>query len=188
MAKGKPSGIRALDADIYRLYREGKRDHEIVEWLREQGYEVDRTTVLRARQRAEKEAALGVEVVPIADRETPEVDVTDDMIIANLIRDLARGYTDAKNRCDDQIKLDHAKRIAELAVARVRIRPPVAVGAPARKAGRVPVQSQPAADPFPRTAASPPKPPNWTTCGPNPGRITNPATRASRFSTVWSIL
>jgi hypothetical protein len=46
------------------------------------------------------------------------------MILATLIRDLSKGYTDAKNRCDDQVKLDHAKRIAELAVARVRIRPP----------------------------------------------------------------
>ena len=141
---GSVSRIRALDAEIYRLYLAGKRDGEIVEWLRTQGHEVDRTTVLRARQRAEREAALGApEVEPIPGREVPEVEVTDDMILATLIRDLSKGYTDAKNRCDDQVKLDHAKRIAELAVARVRIRPPAAITAP-RTMGPPPgQQSQP---------------------------------------------
>jgi len=144
---GSVSRIRALDAEIYRLYLAGKRDGEIVEWLRTQGHEVDRTTVLRARQRAEREAALGApEVEPIPGREVPEVEVTDDMILATLIRDLSKGYTDAKNRCDDQVKLDHAKRIAELAVARVRIRPPSVVAA--RGGGQVPQgkQASPVAD------------------------------------------
>lgn len=128
---GSVSRIRALDAEIYRLYLAGKRDGEIVEWLRTQGHEVDRTTVLRARQRAEREAALGApEVEPIPGREAPEVEVTDDMILATLIRDLSKGYADAKERSDHESKLDHAKRIAELAVARVRIRPPAAITVP----------------------------------------------------------
>jgi len=125
---GSVSRIRALDAEIYRLYLAGKRDGEIVEWLRTQGHEVDRTTVLRARQRAEKEAALGAKVEPVeGGREKPEVEVTDDMILETIIRDLAKGYTDAKVERDEQLKLDHAKRIAELAVARVRIRQPAPV-------------------------------------------------------------
>ena len=138
---GSVSRIRSLDAEIYRLYLAGKRDGEIVEWLRTQGHEVDRTTVLRARQRAEKEAALGAKVEPVeGGREKPEVEVTDDMILETIIRDLAKGYTDAKIDRDEQLKLDHAKRIAELAVARVRIRPPAAVTAP-----RPPVHGQPTA-------------------------------------------
>lgn len=141
---GSVSRIRALDAEIYRLYLAGKRDGEIVEWLRTQGHEVDRTTVLRARQRAEKEAALGAKVEPVeGGREKPEVEVTDDMILETIIRDLAKGYTDAKVERDEQLKLDHAKRIAELAVARVRIRPPAAITAP-RTMGPPPGQpSQP---------------------------------------------
>jgi hypothetical protein len=127
---GIVSRIRALDAEIYRLYLAGKRDGEIVEWLRTQGHEVDRTTVLRARQRAEKEAALGAPVEPVAGgRELPEVEVTDDMILHTVLRDLAKGYQEAKKLGDDRIKLDHAKRIAELAVARVRIRPPAVAAA-----------------------------------------------------------
>lgn len=138
---GSVSRIRALDAEIYRLYLAGKRDGDIVEWLRTQGHEVDRTTVLRARQRAEREAALGApEVEPIPGREAPEVEVTDDMILATLIRDLSKGYADAKERSDHESKLDHAKRIAELAVARVRIRPPAAIAVP--RAGQTVAPSQ----------------------------------------------
>jgi len=151
---GSVSRIRALDAEIYRLYLAGKRDGEIVEWLRTQGHEVDRTTVLRARQRAEKEAALGAKVEPVeGGREAPEVEVTDDMILETIIRDLAKGYTDAKVERDEQLKLDHAKRIAELAVARVRIRPPVAVAAP-----RPPAPGQPTA-----TSQEPPPPEKMVT-------------------------